>query len=145
MTLEEFAKWTRHAAQVTENNVAQVVRKCALVIDGAVVLATPVDTGRARSNWVVSLDQPVTTTREPYRPGKARSTEGENSRAALAQGQMAIARYTPQNREIFITNNLPYIGRLNNGYSGQAPAGFVETAVLQGVNAVSPEWRRLTL
>jgi hypothetical protein len=123
-------------------NADRVVRKCALIIDGAVVLATPVDTGRARSNWQVSANSPITTTREPYSPGSQLGKgEGANARAALQQGQQVIANYkggTPD-AAIYIANNLAYIGRLNAGSSKQAPAAFVETAVMQGANAVRGE------
>jgi hypothetical protein len=35
-----------------------------------------------------------------------------------------------------ITNNLPYIVRLNQGYSAQAPAGYVEQGVLAARRAI---------
>jgi hypothetical protein len=37
---------------------------------------------------------------------------------------------------IFIANNLPYIVPLNNGHSQQAPMGFIQTAILNGIAAV---------
>jgi hypothetical protein len=147
VTLEEFARWSRQAAVITEQNVNQVMRRCALVIDGAVVLATPVDTGRARSNWVVGLNLPPTGTIPAYSPGKGRSTEAANTAAAIAHGNQQIDAFRGMRTtsSIYIGNNLDYIGKLNNGHSKQAPAGFVETAVLQGVNAVGPEWQRLSI
>lgn len=39
-----------------------------------------------------------------------------------------------------ITNSVPYIGRLNNGWSQQAPAGFVRAAIQFGVNATRSEF-----
>ncbi len=30
---------------------------------------------------------------------------------------------------LFLSNNVPYISRLNDGSSGQAPAGFVQAAI----------------
>lgn len=78
---------------------------------------TPVDTGRARSNWNVDINivdvQIVEPTSKDPGPEKALS---------------AIARYK-LNDVAYISNNLPYIRRLNEGYSQQAPAAFVETAV----------------
>lgn len=109
----------------------------ALAADQAVVLATPVDKGRARSNWLVELDAPARTTVEPYAPGLGGNTGGANAAAAIAQGQATIALYNgDRNTAIAISNNLPYIGRLNEGSSLQAPAGFVEKAVQAAVKQV---------
>jgi hypothetical protein len=109
----------------------------ALAADQAVVLATPVDKGRARSNWLVELDAPARTTIEPYVPGENGNTSGPNTAAALAQGQATIAGYNgDRNSGIAISNNLPYIGRLNAGSSRQAPAGFVEKAVQAAVRQI---------
>lgn len=108
-----------------EQNADALTRKVALAVDAAVVIATPVDTGRARANWQVNLGQPVSGTRE---------ASDKSGQAAIAEGQATIAQYKGDS-SIHITNNLPYIGRLNDGWSAQAPAGFVEKAVLIGVAA----------
>lgn len=122
----------RVVAQGVADGADAIVRKCALAVDGAVVLGTPVDTGRARSNWQVNLDAPAAGTRDAYVPGKEGSTKGPNAQAAIDQGSSVISRYKG-GQVIHITNNLAYIGRLNEGWSAQAPAGFVEAAVLSGV------------
>lgn len=136
--LGAFAARMRQIGANIERNADRTVRRCALAVDGAVVLATPVDTGRARSNWQVSLDKPVTGTIEPYAEGQGGSTGGVNSRSAIEQGKGVIAGYKGGRIEaaICITNNLAYIGRLNDGYSAQAPAAFVEKAAMVGVAAI---------
>jgi len=86
-----------------------------------------VDTGRARANWRVNLDAPLSGTTPATDP---------SGQAAISQGQGVIAGFDPShNREIHITNNLDYIEPLNNGTSAQAPAGFVEKAVQSGAAA----------
>ena len=113
------------------------MRMAALAADQAVVLGTPVDKGRARSNWIVSLGAPSRSTVDPYVPGKGGSTAGDNANAALAQGAAVIGGYSGLiHGSIVISNNLPYIGRLNAGSSKQAPAGFVEKAVQSAARAV---------
>lgn len=127
----------RKRGDTVVSNSDRLVRKVALAVDGTVVLATPVDTGRARSNWQVELNGPAEGVRDAYAPGEGGSTGGPNAREAIAQGRAAIAQYRGgDNASIHITNNLPYIGRLNEGSSAQAPAGFVESAVQVGVRAV---------
>lgn len=137
----DFGKNMKRAANTVQQNADRIVRKCALALDAALVMATPVDTGRARSNWQVSLDTPVTGTVEPYSPGKDGSTSGPNAQAAIDQGKATIGSYKGggANSSINITNNLAYIGKLNEGHSAQAPAGFVEKAVMVAIAAIKDE------
>lgn len=117
------------AGNTVAANADRLVRRCALATDAAVVIATPVDTGRARSNWQVELGQPAS--------GVLESTD-KSGQGAISQGKEAIAKYK-SGTSVNITNNLPYIERLNDGWSAQAPAGFVEKAVQIGVDAIAQE------
>lgn len=102
---------------------------------GAVVVATPADTGKARSNWRVSLGRPQDGTRPPYAPGEHLGLkESSNAEAAIAAGNAVIDQH--QKGFIILQNNLDYIGRLNEGSSAQAPAGFIEVAVAAGKASV---------
>lgn len=135
-SLGEFARRIRLRGQQVETGVNKIVRKVALIADRELVLETPVDTGRARSNWQVSLGSPLTSEREPYSPGEGLGRgEGQNAAGALAQAQERIgARQSEQ--DIYIQNNVDYIGALNDGSSAQAPAGFVQAAIKRAVAAV---------
>lgn len=95
------------------------LRKLALAVDTAIVLSTPVDTGAARSNWLPSVNNPIETISETLDPSGQSSIDNMKS----------VSNSAKFGDDIWITNNLPYIGRLNDGYSLQAPAGFVEKAV----------------
>jgi len=135
-SLSEFARRMSVRADNVPREVNKVKRQAALAVDQAVVLGTPVDTGTARSNWIVSLDEPTDRTQGAYVPLEGGDMgERSNAKAALAQGQGAIAQSQPE-QDIHITNNLDYIVPLNEGSSAQAPAAFVEEAVNAGVNAV---------
>jgi hypothetical protein len=103
----------------------------ALVVDQSVVLGTPVDTGRARSNWRVSVGAPVADVIEPYAPGKHLGRgEGANAQAAIQQGQAVIGS-ARSGKPIYITNNVHYIGKLEEGHSPQNKE-FVKRAVAAG-------------
>lgn len=130
--LRSFSKTMTLIGRNVSTNADALVRKVALAVDSTVVLATPVDTGQARSNWQVSLDQPEQNTIPPYDPGSQGSSAQNNANAAINQGKQVIASYKG-GVDICIANNLDYIDDLNNGKSLQAPAGFVEEAVLAGV------------
>ena len=80
---------------------------------------TPVDTGHARSNW-------IPTTGAPHR-----AVEQGSAGAAQAVGEVAIA--TGRAAKTFISNNVPYIQRLDQGHSQKAPTGFVRQSVFAGL------------
>jgi hypothetical protein len=100
--------------------VENAVKKAALFLDGQLVQRTPVDTGRARSNWLASLGNP-----------KTEAVEATQAAQALGRNSSIISKFNVLlNKTVFIANNLPYITRLNEGSSNQAPAGFVDDAIM---------------
>lgn len=108
-----------------------MVRRIAFAVDTAVVRMSPVDTGRFRANWQVSLNVEATGTVE-HIPGVAGSTGGQNTQKALNQ----LAKVTKDYKlgdTIYIINNIVYGPRLNDGHSKQAPKNFVQVAVQAGI------------
>ena len=80
-----------------------------------VVLKTPVDTGRARANWQLSINIPKTDiVNSKQKAGAKAITDGNRTLKTIKLGE-----------DIYITNNLPYIGVLERGHSKQAPRGMV--------------------
>lgn len=123
-----FAKRMGLIASRVPRRADEIVRRAALAASSAVIIATPVDTGRARANWQVGIDKPVVTTRE---------TMGVSPAPAIAEAQARVKGYDGNvHSAIYLTNNLPYIGRLNEGYSAQAPAGFVQAAIKMAIKSV---------
>lgn len=125
----------RVIADNIEPNAEVLVRKIAIAVDQTVVMSTPVDTGRARSNWQVGINTIPEGEVEAYVEGSEGSTGGANTNQAIEHAKTQIAKYK-RGQEINITNNLPYIGRLNDGHSGQAPAGFVQKAIRAGLSQI---------
>ncbi len=84
-----------------------------------VVLKTPVDTGRARGNWQVTVSSPA--------EGEVDVTD-KRGRDTIANGKagMADARYSGI---IWLTNNLAYILSLEGGWSQQAPVGMLAVSL----------------
>lgn len=97
----------------------------------ALVEATPVDTSKALSNWRVSATGAIGAYIAAHYPGQAGSTQAASAAAAIASAEEAIRAGNPA-QALVIFNAVPYIRRLNEGSSLQAPAGFVEKAVLVG-------------
>jgi hypothetical protein len=132
----EFPRRMRARGDEVRTGASVIVRKAALVIDQALVFSTPVDKGVARSNWRVSIGEPLDGVIDAYAPGeKLGLSETQNAQAAIADGESVIGRHR-QGESIAIANNLPYIERLNQGWSRQAPAGFINTSVAAAVTAV---------
>lgn len=85
---------------------------------------TPVDTGHARANWIASVGAPNTA----EAPGRSE---------ALAQaGNAAVVSYKLGQGRLFVSNVVPYIRRLNEGSSMQAPPLFVESCVIRALAAI---------
>lgn len=131
-----FAKKMRKASKVVLTNADKLVISVAEAILQNVVTDTPVDTGQAKSNWIVAIDTPASFTREAYSPGKKGSTALENIIATVEMGTQKLSAYV-SGHEIHITNNLDYISELNDGsLSKQAPPDYVQKAVLEALGKI---------
>lgn len=116
-----------------EKNAEEAVKAVAREIDKQLILSTPVDTGRARSNWQVGIGTPIRKELEPYFPGHHLGlAETDNAQAAIQAGEKVINKYKIKNSSLIISNNVDYLKYLNEGSSRQAPAGFVQTSVQTG-------------
>lgn len=98
------------------------VREICLNLYSDITYGTPVDTGRARVNWFTSIGSPSSETIE-FEGGGASA-----SGVAIGRSMPDIAKAT--GNILWITNNLPYIYRLEyEGWSKQAPRGMVRIAI----------------
>ena len=122
--LTAFAKRMKVVARKFGENHDIRVRRAAIAADQVAILATPVDTGRARGNWRVGIGGRPTG----FDPNDT------DANAALAQGQSAIETWKSGEGSIYITNNVPYIVPLDEGSSAQAPNGMSAAAVQAAQN-----------
>lgn len=99
-------------SQKLDRVLSEGIRATLFEVGTAIIKETPVDTGRARGNWQASVNSAAS--------GElSRTSEG----AAIVQlSQEASAAI---GNTFFFTNNVPYIRRLEYGYSDQAPQGMV--------------------
>jgi len=120
--VKSFAKRMRDRGIQVEIGTNLWKQNIAAAVSQAIILGTPVDTGQARGNWLASLGSPISTA----------STRTDKSGGGTIARNMGIIRAATLNAPIYITNNVGHIQRLNDGWSAQAPAGFVESAILAG-------------
>ena len=110
----------------------KTVRIMAMQAYQNIILATPVGNpdlwktkyppknyvgGRARANWNIDVNNIDAST-----------TESTDAPDVATKSMSGTASYKLADT-IYISNNLPYIQRLNDGWSTQAPSNFVETGV----------------
>ena len=104
-----------------DSDVNQVTRAVALGMLRDLVLLTPVDTGRARGNWQVSEGS--------FKSGEVDRLD-KSGGSTISEGSAEIAATTNIDYPtIWLVNNLPYIQRLDEGSSDQAPTGMTSTAL----------------
>jgi hypothetical protein len=113
-----------------DKEIKSLVLELMLECQANIIEATPIDTGWARSNWFVvfGADKEIN-----YNPNISVETAKNLQTFYLYK----MLEWDRDKGEIYIVNNVPYIGRLNNGYSKQAPSGFVEKAISQAIQTVS--------
>lgn len=109
-------------------NANQIVKDVAAKCVAELIDRTPIDKGRAVSNWRVGLNYEPRGEIDAHLPGHLGSTSGVNRSTTKSIALSHIsARVTGQT--IYIVNNVRYMVYLNQGWSDQAPAGFVDHAV----------------
>ena len=118
-TATEFSVQIDVAFERMMEHLRMVIRAIALEALKRIVLRTPVDKGRARGNWFVSIGGSA--------PIEITTQTDKNGSVTISRGSEIIGTYENQDGFpiISIYNNLPYINRLETGYSGQAPEGMV--------------------
>ena len=85
----------------------------------AVIMGSPVDTGRFRANWMITEGEPSNETKDDV--DESGSLTIKNVMNFLEGGKHKV---------VFLTNNLPYAERLEyEGWSEQAKQGMVRINV----------------
>lgn len=109
------------------NRNDKVFRGVALQIFSSVVFRTPVDTGRARGNWQTDINTDNQT---------ELSTDDKGGLMVYRNAQVAASKLKA-GEQFYIFNNLPYVSRLEEGSSLQAPLGMVKITVANFKKTVS--------
>jgi len=108
--------------------VGDNLRVLALDIDRRLVLATPVHDGGAKRNWIASVGAPNNSVIDV---GEG-IPQSQAEQAAIDQGSIAINGANDY-ATIYVQNNLPYIVRLNEGWSDQAGSGYIDKIITEEV------------
>lgn len=126
-----FSSQLKKFNEKTQKKAERVFRQSALTLFGNIVKQSPVGNpslwasnpppnyvgGSFRANWQVSINRPETGIIESTNTSST-SMMTEVSKAKLGD-------------TIYFTNNLPYALRLEQGWSTQAPSGWVKANTMQ--------------
>lgn len=114
------ADLNRYATK-TKSSMGEAKQAIVFNVFGQVIKRTPVDTGRAKANWNVTEGM------------AGLSTDDRRDKSHLGNIGINSIRELNKITEKFgldiLTNNLPYIERLEFGSSNQAPAGMVRVTL----------------
>lgn len=153
-----FAADVKTVVSNLKTNKETFFRRVAIDACSRVIMKTPVDTGRARANWVISIDTPASGGGTADGSGETKSVT-QNGVGQSGAKDRAIADITAagalSGHVLWLTNTVPY-GRVleygtypyppargtwvkgkgyeirsKGGYSKQAPAGMVRVTVLE--------------
>ena len=100
------------------------VANLTLDIHGELIEETPVDTGWAQNNWLLAIAKAAS--------GPVGSPDNVDTNIKNA-GVSKVLGWKIADGPLYITNNVPYILKLDAGSSKQAPKGFIEKTVMNEV------------
>jgi hypothetical protein len=138
----DVSKWVNGSRQKAD----KVSRMIALEVFKRVIMRTPVDTGRARSNWQCSIGSPIA--------GVVSTTD--KGGGATVQNAATVLQQFGIGKVAYLMNNLPYISHLEyglypnpssgsktvGGFSIQAPQGMVRVSLMEVSTAVNEGVRK---
>jgi hypothetical protein len=133
-----MAEWTLDMSKYTQkiaNDINRVRQVFAFELLRRVIMRSPVDTGRFRSNWLTTVNNET---------GETRDTTDKSGNSSLQEGQTIIDN-VKGDEKIIIQNNMSYATKIEyggftkkpetaktiGGYSRQSPKGVIGTVMAQ--------------
>lgn len=124
---QTFSSMVSKFAKAAPEQANAVIRKSTLELFTDIIMDTPVKTGRARGNWQVSFGSPASGVLD-----ERGDKESDNKTSSPTAGVITDALNSDRTTSvIFLTNNLPYIKKLEYGYSKKSPRGMVRKNLLK--------------
>lgn len=120
----DFSESLMAMGDYVEGSIEKVVRKACIDLYRAIVERTPVDTGRAKANWMISTAEPDYTVDD-------KDGYSFNEVVSVIDEHVSEFDFDIHDGTVFITNNLEYISELENGSSDQAPYGMVSLSLAE--------------
>lgn len=123
--MSTFAIDVKKFVSKAEDRMEGLVRAIVIELFTSVIMDTPVDTGRLRGNWQISIREPKTGTVNVTDPSGGNTVK-------KVEDLVAGADISASDIQFFLSNNLPYASRIEfDGYSKQAPEGMVRRNMIR--------------
>lgn len=129
-TLRQLAARLRKEADRIPEEINETTKDTAVALVAALANETPVDTSEATSNWQLAVGNRPSTAIPAYSPGNFGNTRAASIAATIRAAESAVQSRKPGS-PIYVSNLADHIVPLNEGTSAQAPAGFVDAAVIR--------------
>lgn len=114
-------------AEELEVDFNLIVRRFTFGVYSRIMRKSPVDQGRFRGNWIISIGAPIDSVTDSR--NKAGSFDVNGNPAKIDGFNIAV------DQSLVIQNNLPYAEKLDQGYSTQAPKDFTDIAIREEAQA----------
>jgi hypothetical protein len=111
----ELAKFAEQATEAIDASLREIV----IEVGNSLIRMSPVDSGRFRANWHLSIDVVESVTFSDVDP------TGQETIASIVS---ALSDFTA-GQTAYLINNLPYAVPLEYGHSTQAPKGMVRVTL----------------
>ena len=119
-----MAKWSVPIVKwkgLVKQEMEAAARALALDLFSAIMVRSPVDTGRFRGNWQIDINSPAAAALDKFDKAGQETILAETAKLVGYRLGATIA----------MRNNVPYSVRLEYGYSGQAPKGMVRITLAE--------------
>ena len=134
--MARMAKNFKQAGKFASDDCEKAIRAAAIELFGEIVKRTPVGNpslwqspppsgyvgGRLRGNWQANIGTPKTD---------ELNTIDANGAKTVGEATREINKFNLNEKDIYLTNNLPYAERVEYGWSAQRPQGMMRTTVMQ--------------
>lgn len=129
--LAELNKAHREFMRLSKEDIGESLEKVGFKFFSFLQVLTPYDLGQAQGGWIVKLNSSA--------PSEWKPQQGLNSYALqpFPHGQIKF------NSMVWISNNVVYIKRLDEGHSMQAPYGFTNDALRKTTFYIESEINKL--
>lgn len=126
--IEEIAK--KKQAEIEKASRATLIR-----LTGRIIQETPYDTGRAKGNWMSSYGSANTSVDYAVTDDKQGTKTQQKTTQKLGSVELSASPF-------YFTNSLPYIERLEYGWSAQKPNGMLRRALQTFDKVYKEEFKR---
>lgn len=122
--INNFKRSLRSAADLIERNSLKIQQEVTVLIMSELIVETPKVTTLTVSNWQIGSNSAPRGIRRIRSPG------------GIINEARGVVRGARRGVKFYIVNNVPWLRRLNTGWSVQRPPGWIERAIFRARNQV---------